>query len=107
MDRDHTDLQQALGPVPEAVTGHAGVKCLAFGLPEPQLVLLHAGVHLFEGLRPRALGGDHNVQCKGLCERERGSRTHCFQIQRTRLTLNFSLRCPDSWHFPHPYLIFT
>ena len=30
-----------------------------------------------------------------------------FHIQKTQLTLNFSLRYPDSWHFPHPCFIFA
>lgn len=45
-----TDLQQALGSFPEAVAGHGRVESLAFTLPEPQLVLLHASIHFFEGL---------------------------------------------------------
>lgn len=58
---NHTDLQQALGPRPELLTGHSGVKYFALGLPEPQLVLLHTGVHLFQSFRSWALT-DHNIQ---------------------------------------------
>lgn len=59
--QDHTDLQQTLGPCPEVLAGHSRVKRLAFRLPEPLQVLLHACIYLFQGFRSWTLRVQHTA----------------------------------------------